>query len=617
MKTKQTLLFFLFFSVVLVVISENTVARADENTIIVPDEYDSIQEAINAANDGDTVFVKPGKYHGCVVINKSLSLIGENKETTTIVGDWALNGTVVLVQNDNVIIQNFTIETDVTSMLMGRSVHLLHVKQCKVLTCNLNADGIGVWLYGSSENIIENNLFDGTGSDFYASGIKLQNSHYNSVTGNRISNYSSGFGIVLETSTENQLSGNQISNCYYGIWFSSSNNNKVSANSITLTANIFMRLDENVKRSNVALRLFSSSSNIITNNIVLNCSNGIQLRTSSYFNLVENNTITNSTFCGLEFADDASHNIILKNEVITSEHGLEIKFCSNNTLKNNYILDAEYSFLVNGTELHHFIQDFDDSNILNGMPVCYWVNKYDAIAPLNTGFLVLVNCTNITVTGLEISNNYDGVFLAYTTNSIISKNVFVENYFGVKLYQSTHNSILENNIKQNFWAIRLHKSKENSITGNNITSNNKHGLLFSYSTNNNITNNNIANNQIGTSFVNSSSNVVYHNNFINNKEHVNIKKTAIGYVSLPDGMHSFDNGYSSGGNYWDDYNGTDTNQDGIGDTPYLVSEYRNNKDKYPLMEPIKIEVISEFSPSVILFLVIVAGLLLIFVRKIW
>jgi hypothetical protein len=40
-----------------------------------------------------------------------------------------------------------------------------------------------------------------------------------------------------------------------------------------------------------------------------------------------------------------------------------------------------------------------------------------------------------------------------------------------------------------------------------------------------------------------------------------------------------DNGI--GGNYWSGYNGTDSDQDGIGDTPYIIDE--NNTDHYPLM----------------------------------
>jgi len=37
------------------------------------------------------------------------------------------------------------------------------------------------------------------------------------------------------------------------------------------------------------------------------------------------------------------------------------------------------------------------------------------------------------------------------------------------------------------------------------------------------------------------------------------------------------------GNYWDDYNGSDDDNDGIGDAPYYIDE--DNNDTYPLMQP--------------------------------
>jgi nitrous oxidase accessory protein NosD len=44
--------------------------------------------------------------------------------------------------------------------------------------------------------------------------------------------------------------------------------------------------------------------------------------------------------------------------------------------------------------------------------------------------------------------------------------------------------------------------------------------------------------------------------------------------------HTWDNG--SRGNYWSDYNGTDADSDGIGDTPYVIDVL--NEDRYPLMQ---------------------------------
>jgi len=59
-----------------------TRAISEPNTITVPDDYPKIQEAINAANQGDTIFVKAGTYNeDYVVLNKSVSLVGDNQKS--------------------------------------------------------------------------------------------------------------------------------------------------------------------------------------------------------------------------------------------------------------------------------------------------------------------------------------------------------------------------------------------------------------------------------------------------------------------------------------------------------------------------------------------------------
>ncbi len=103
-----------------------------------------------------------------------------------------------------------------------------------------------------------------------------------------------------------------------------------------------------------------------------------------------------------------------------------------------------------------------------------------------------------------------------------------------------------------------------------------------YSVKDAIARNNLMQNcSYGIYLQNSANNLIYHNNFINN--------TIQAYVT-PNYNNTWDNGYPSGGNYWSDYNGTDSfsgpyqnvaGSDGIGDTPYEINE--NNTDRYPLV----------------------------------
>ena len=454
--------------------------KAQPKTIVVPDNYSSIQEAIDQASQGDTVFVKSGTYNGSVTINKSISLIGENKEKTTIIGDWELNGTTILVQHDTVTISELTLES-VGNAVSGRGVHLLHVRYCKVSNCNFATGWIGVWLYGASENKIENNYIDGTGNIPFSSGINLQGSHNNTITGNDIAEYDYGLAIILNKSIGNIVTENPILNCYNGIWVHSSYNNSIIGNNVTINDDIFVRVNENVMQGSCGLRLFSSSNNVIAGNNISDVPNGIRIKSASHFNQVENNTLTNNIYWGLALTDDANNNTLVGNNLLHNINGLEVGFCSNNTIKNNCI-----------------------------------------------------------------TANHD---------------------YGIYLYNAS----------------------TNKITANNITDN-----------------------QVGAYFTNSSNNIVYHNNFLNNPKHVSVI-TSSGELSAL--INAFDNGFPSGGNYWDDYTGTDSNNDGIGDTPYIVSKHGDNTDNYPIIETINIETIPEFPSWIILPLFLITTLIGIFYRK--
>jgi hypothetical protein len=76
--------------------------------------------------------------------------------------------------------------------------------------------------------------------------------------------------------------------------------------------------------------------------------------------------------------------------------------------------------------------------------------------------------------------------------------------------------------------------------------------------------------------------------FINNPEHAS---------HFTSEANTWDIGYPSGGNYWDDYKGVDVTGDNIGDTPYYILA-NDNVDRYPLMTP---NTFTNFSMSNIVF----------------
>ena len=193
---------------------------------------------------------------------------------------------------------------------------------------------------------------------------------------------------------------------------------------------------------------------------------------------------------------------------------------------------------------------------------------------------------NVTIKNIEIISFATGISLTNTGNITVSANTIRNCSSGIAFGESFNNVISGNVITNNTNGIGGSTSMDTVISENTIT-NNTNGILFSWAQNNTIYLNNVTNNEYGIYMEGWSvyNNTFYHNNFINNTNHVYIEQT---------NPNTWDNGYPSGGNYWDDfpdlyplvgdiYSGSDQDEpgsDGIWDGPYETDA--NNTDNYPL-----------------------------------
>jgi nitrous oxidase accessory protein len=165
----------------------------------------------------------------------------------------------------------------------------------------------------------------------------------------------------------------------------------------------------------------------------------------------------------------------------------------------------------------------------------------------------------------KITNNNDGIHFELSSDNVISDNIISSNNNGIFLGMSG-DMISGNTITNNNNGIYLFWSRSNVISSNIISSNNN-GIYLHSSWSNVISSNIISSNNNGIILgSDSGNNIIYHNNF-DNTHQVEIESS-----NLWD--------YNNEGNYWSDYNGTDDNQDGIGETPYIIDD--NNRDNYPL-----------------------------------
>jgi parallel beta-helix repeat protein len=226
--------------------------------------------------------------------------------------------------------------------------------------------------------------------------------------------------------------------------------------------------------------------------------------------------------------------------------------------------------------------------------------------------ITLSEKSNVTIMNLEITNFYYGIYLKSSSNNNIQENNVTKNEYGIELWWlCSGNTISGNNLIDNVNGIRIQVGSNNILTGNYITKNNI-GVTLDTSGHNTVSLNYIADNEFGMKFpffleVNEWNNSIHHNSFVNNnKQYVAGRIHPYGWPPT----NTWYDSMSGEGNYWSDYNGTDSDGDGIGDTPYIVDEH--NKDNFPLMEP---AIIPEFPSWLILPLFLMATFSAIIIKK--
>ena len=127
-----------------------TIIRNDGNTLYVggsgPGNYTSIQDAIDNASDGDTIYIPSGIYYENIVIKKSISLVGEDKNTTII--DGSGGEIVVYVLSNWVNISGFTIKNSSSYYNYGNGGIFIDASSFITITDNIiTKNKYGIYLY--------------------------------------------------------------------------------------------------------------------------------------------------------------------------------------------------------------------------------------------------------------------------------------------------------------------------------------------------------------------------------------------------------------------------------------------------------------------------------------
>ena len=516
------------------------------------DHFNKIQNGINAVAQNGSVFVSPGTYYGHVVINRSLNLVGENRETTIVEGG-SNNRSSIEISADYVTLTGFTLKTGYMY-----AVDFLESSHCTLASNLIVSDwrhasagggfASGIFIEGPSKcvNIIGNQFIDvymGIGA-YQASYFSIsENTFIDTLIG--VDLYDSSYNLI----TRNAFSGQSMADVsFYGAYN-------------TITENTF-------GSGGICFFIDSLPDSVMywnTHTIENNTVNGKPAR---YYKDMNGGTIPTDT--GQIILANCTHMTIQGLTVSDVAVGIQLGFSSCNTISGNTLLNNSYI----GSILMYSSNNSVTGNIITPAVPSLW--------------------------GASV-----GIIFMGSSDNIISANIIDMNHvvgtYGIYLYMSTHNTVLENVVKNSDTyggGIELDVSSANTLI-KNIVSGNSFGITLYYSSNNSIHENDVINNTMGLitkieykqfttisvqgrdggggpSYSPSTNNTIYHNNFINNTQSVYDEYNNTWY-----------NTSYQEGNYWSNFDepsegAYDNNSDDIADAPYSIPG-NNTQDLYPLM----------------------------------
>jgi parallel beta-helix repeat protein len=422
-------------------------------------------------------------------------------------------------------------------------------KGSKILNSDImrNSDGIG---FSTIDNIIYNNNIINNTDD----GIYMTLGSGNTIINNNriLSNDDTSHAYGIFTYGDNQITSNTINTNYEGISGGASDNLYIYDN--TIQSNEQRGIDFSFEPSD--------NISIIANTIMSNAKEGIFLE-ECYNTTISLNTISNNGYEGI-WLDDCGDSKIINNQIndngdgtADDQYGIGIDDTSNlliseNTLLRNdnygiYVIDSGLtSTLRNVNVIGNTIEDSDF-----GVHMDY---LSDSMVYGNN----IVNNTNV---GISVENGLQNTISYNTVSDSVISIHSGDTTFGTYCSVITFNTL-------NLGTIGINVYDDWDIITNNKISN----FIIGINTNDNCDDNQYLNNEFESNMVGlffddiTSHNFASYNSFIDNDYHI------------------FDDGVANliKFNYYDNYNGTDTNGDGIGELQYNLSGDADNIDYFPL-----------------------------------
>jgi parallel beta-helix repeat protein len=467
--------------------------------------FNRIHDGINAVAEGGTVHVASGTYteDPYVDVYKPVTLLGEGRDVVTVKVTEAWRG-VFYVHAANVTITGFTV---VSASGRGVGIWLYQASNCTVKDNAASSIDHGVYVEFSHNNTIDNNVFD----SMTTSGISLYyDSNDNALTNNYITR--SGFGISLQDSSNNLIKNNIIPNSNWrGIALAAGSNNVVEGNTVESTwLGISLEYSSNnmiknntCNSNNVGIYAYREYGDVIENNTA----NSNRKRDTSYGKgieivecnevVVRSNTVKSNEFVGISLYKTAN-GLVERNTAESNWIGIYLGRASNNVVRNNFA-----NFNDQGIYLLGESNDVIENNSV-------YANR-KGIYPHECNEIVIRN-------NIAKSNEYAGIHVYKTPNSLIEGNKVESNWLGIYLGAANNNIVKNNTANANDQGIYLIWESKDIIRQNTCNSN-RIGIYLVGSSEITLENNTCDSNGMGIFVIVSNNNVIRYSNITNNKSY--------------------------------------------------------------------------------------------------
>jgi len=427
-------------------------------------DYTCIQDAVDAAGEGDTVRVFSGTYYENVWVNITLNLIGNGSDDTII--DARDIGSAITVRSDWVNISGFKV-TKWGKDPFNAGIEIMPYREhVAIMNNNISNKNFGIRLRtGCSDIHVVDNIISNCGQ-----GIRFSTAHHSYISGNAfINSY-----LFMSDSRNNTISNNT----FMGHKISLSNGLKISYHS-----------DDNLIDNNRficykygAMHLSKNRGNVIKNNTFDgNRDFGIFIDECSFIS-VENCTVINC-FYGNGIEIRMSNNISLNNNSVKNcmVHGISIFLSEHNVFSNNSLTGNSF-FLVASRLKQWNTHLIDTTNLVNDKPVYYLTDLEGITVPAGAGEIIIVNCSRVKIEHQNLSGGSVGIIAAYSSNVSLTKNICNKNRaFGIYCLGMGYSNV-ENNTCSSNGEMGLYLNWEDdcyNIVSNNTCLNNECGIYIS------------------------------------------------------------------------------------------------------------------------------------------